>query len=286
MIYATFPTSGMYGVLSCMLHQLGHDVTDEALVRSIHLPLMMTCEDGVFRSGTSLCTPDWLDRALGPFGYHAAVETVPAESLCTRLSELPVAALELQVSKNLRRIVVCCGYAEKRWHFINIRMANSREPEEFLFTPGQVKKAAAEQVQLLTLKPCEPHTADIKPLLVNSYHTLSRMHAELASLWEARILRPQQIALEKSHFQALLGYTMALAHMIDDPSLYNDMYQFRRGMRCILYGNMYVAVMERFVHQDQLDACINALQEQIIDRLCYLGVSDRQLTKLMNSRTL
>ncbi len=276
MYYANFPTSGMYAVTACMLQHLGLDTTDVELALRIHLPCLITEENGEYHAGTELCSPQWMNLALLPMGWRMVEETLPAEGVTDRLRTLPTAAIMLPDEEGDSRWMVYAGQESRKFRFLNMCMKGSPDADCLLLTSGALRKALTGDVALRYLEPCEPQPVDMTGPLIESLKALVSYHQALHALWNEYLDRAHAKAVRETLLRPLLTYLTPLTLLLEDELLHTALTRLRQILLPMFYGKPLTIHLEYHVPFESVSLLLHALREHIRDHIA-LMTNDEEL---------
>ena len=280
MSYATFPTSGMYGIAACMLGHLGIETDDAALARSIELPCFFSYEDGVLRAGAAHDTPDDLNLALLPLGYHITSCTVPREELLGMLNTLTLAALPLAVTPTSKHCVVYTGKNKQYFCFENPQLPNSPEPPTLELSTVALRNRVEETVTLYTLQACPPQTVDLRARLYRSLRALRQYRSDLLAAWGETYTPRELQTFCTNYLRGLLYYGRPMAKLAGDNDLHRRLGVVLAAFRPMLYGRLVSICPGYYIPLDRPNTLVSGFEDLIIDRMFAHGISDEEIDRL------
>lgn len=280
MSYATFPTSGMYGITACMLGHLGIETDDAALARGMELPCYFSYEDGVLCAGAAHGTPDDLNLALLPLGYHMSSRTVSRDDLAGVLNTLTLAAVPLSVTPTSKHCVVYTGKSKQRFCFENPQLPNSPEPLTLELNTAALHKRTEETVTLYTLQACPPQTVDLRAQLYRSLRALRQYRQDLLSDWNKTYTPSELQTFCTNYLRGLLYYGRPMAKLAGDNDLYRRLGVVLAAFRPMLYGRLVSICPGYYIPNDRPQTLVSGFEDMIIDRMFAYGISDDEIDRL------
>lgn len=272
MKYVTLPYAGLLTGVSIMLHNLGIDIDDMDIARRMEAPYLFLHENQRYLTGSSLYQPKWINLYLHSLGLHLTEQTIARSDVFSFLRGAATAMVRLHTSKEKYHPVVYAGYQDGLYHFLNIKRAESTEPDSFALTKPMLNRRLDDFVQVYLLEQITPSETDYTPLLFDSLKNLDRYCHDLLIILQLTITKHDLNKVYATHLRPLIQDAMPMAALIGDLTLAEELRFLQHDYKHIFTGNVdgTVALCERLPKSSLLN-CIAWIKEDIIDRLYESG---------------
>ena len=168
MKYMTFNSSCSYAGLANLLSLQGYDAEDRKIALGMRLPYLFHYENGSYISGPMLQGEEWFSLYLKPIGFKLAERRLSREEACAVLRKGPPAMLGLWVSPKSKHAVICTGWRDGEYHFLNNKRQDSPEPETLCLTKADLMERLDGQVVTGTLERTAKTSVDYRSYLEKS----------------------------------------------------------------------------------------------------------------------
>ena len=172
MKYISLPGAGLLTGLAQILTHYNLNVEDLDIALGMEAPYLLVRNGENYAAGSSLYRPEWLAIYLQPHGFRLIENTLSKEDVPAFLRQHSPAMLKLEVTKGTNHPMVFEDYKNGRYSFVNIKPANSSEPDSVSLSAPMLKRRLADQVTIMTLEKCEPSAVDPVPYLIHSLYNL------------------------------------------------------------------------------------------------------------------
>lgn len=268
MKHINFTASGVLAGLANMLELLGVDAEDHTIALGMDAPFLFIQEGGHYLAGSGLYHPRWLDLYLMPRGFHMEEIRLPKEEVAAFLRSRRTAMLSIAVASDNRHPVVYAGYADGRYEFINVKRADSAEPDAFSFSTAMLKRRLSDQVIVYTLESRPPQQVDFLPLLHDSLKNLDAYLSEVLQALQRTVTREELRRLHAPLLRALMQDMQPMATLIGDFTLAEELRLLNHDYRHIFTQNSpaTVELWER-LPRSSICRCVAWLKEDINDQI-------------------
>lgn len=283
MKYVTLKGGAMLAGTANMLGLHGIDTSDTAIARGMEAPYLLLEEDGVYMTGAGLCRPKYLNYYLNPRGFHMSEVKLRRNEVGAFLRKQRTAMLRLNLTSGVRHPVVYCGYADKKYVFINPKPKYSTEPDTLFFSSPMLKSRLDEEVTLYLLEECPPTPVDFKALLLRSLDTLPKYMNDLLAAREKVVTLEELNELHRTIFRPLMADMLPMSDLIHDDILKAELQLLEHDYRHVFIGEVQqkIALYERLPRKS-MRLCLHWLYEDILDRLYEIGASEETMDEHAN----
>ncbi len=218
MKYVTFRSADFLAGVANMLECQGVECTDQDLLLAMKAPYIFHWENGSYYAGSRLYQPRWINPGLLTMGFRLEEQHLPAPELPRFLKTLKTAMLFLQAPRDERRLAVFTGFADGRYHFVNLQFANGGLPAQFDLSADQLKRRLDKEPAIFLLTPCEPEPLNLLPVLIDSMRNLTRYVQEVKEHYTPNITFAEYKANEE-FWRTLMVELGPMAYVAGDEHL-------------------------------------------------------------------
>ncbi len=274
LVTATFPGSGMYAIAACMLRLKDISVTDRDLALQMELPYLWASEDGQYKCGTALNSPEWMNLAVRPYGWQMVRREIPKADLWQYLVNHTPAAVpfaDMQPRLQLRYYVIP-KITKLRAQIIAMRMPGTPDMEErgaYSLTRSEILRRVPENepIPVFTLEKAKPATFDLKPYLYHSLNVVNAYHQAVEELWHTKLRRDAFDEQAIPLFQPLLQNARIMARISGDWAMEACIDDLRYCMWQYVYGRYYYKKLADHLDDDLLNESLWHVIRHIEERL-------------------
>ncbi len=280
MKYVNMADAELLAGLAMLLEPHGINTNDLDIALAIEAPYLILRENGQYLAGASLYRPDLLAVYLRPLGFKLQLNTLPKKEAMQHLRTLSLAVCTASLNKSASRLAVYDGFADGRYQFRHLKFRHSTEPEQESLTGSFLSRRLPEKVTIWTLESCPPESVSAAPYVKASLQNLGDYRQALLDHHRDRVTREQFYADYWPLIRPLVFDLLPLTALSGDNAFSNELAQLYHESRHVFYhGSPDVAVIEDHIQWYSIDICLNWLQENALDRLYALGVSDRAIKR-------
>lgn len=282
MKYISLPGAGLLTGLAQMLTHYNLNVEDLDIALGMEAPYLLVRNGENYAAGSSLYRPEWLAIYLQPHGFRLIENTLSKEDVPAFLRQHSPAMLKLEVAKGTNHPLVFKGYENGRYSFVNIKPANSPEPDSVSLSAPMLKRRLADQVTIMTLEKCEPSAVDPVPYLIHSLYNLRDYRQALLTAREYTVTQDELYReLHEPTFRAIIQEMYPLSLLINDRTLAEELRSLRHNYMHMFYSKQTDRVLlSDWLSQTSIKKCTAWMREDIIDRLFELGVAEELIDSI------
>lgn len=284
MKYMTLKSAERLTGLANMLEILGHDTEDHLIAKGMEAPYLFVRDNTGYRAGSKLYRPEWLNLYLIPRGFRMEEKLVPPSEACGYLRANSPAMLLLNVGKGVARPVVCTGYSDGKYTFINIKPQIAPDADTFTLTAPTLKRRLTEAIVISTLQPCTPESVDLLTPMMQSLVALDAYSVDVIKLFQHSISQHEFMHIRENLLRPLMQDLLPLTPFTDDFILAEELrllnHDYRHIFPCNERGDVMLSTQ---LPRNSIRKCITWLQEDILDRLHALGATDEMIDAFMHN---
>ncbi len=282
MKYIHFETSGMLAGLAAMLERCDHNTEDYWIALGMDAPWLFLKEGDQFIAGQGLYTPRWMNLYLRPLGFRLVKTTLPKDVVPAFLRQHQPAMLVLSIDRGICHPVVCTGYENSRYSFINVKTEDSHEPDQLSLSRPMLLRRLDDHVSMLTLEKCPPETVDFTPLLAASLQALTVYERTLMKVCTQPITRAELHELRTPLLRSLMVDMLPMAQLLHQETFYEELRMLNHDYRHIFTRNTPETVELRDrLPRSSIRQCLAWMRENIVDRLHDHGLTDEQVDEVL-----
>ncbi len=263
-----------------MLGLYGIDSSDTAIAKGLEAPYLLLLDENGYTAGTGLYQPKHANLYLHPRGFHMSEHRIPKAETAAFLRDQRCALLTLNVTDTARRMVVYSGYADRKYHFLNLKQRFSMEPDTLSFASTALRNRLDAEVTVYTLEECPPVQEDVLSLLILSLKNIQACRKELAAC-PARVSQEEFDRLDKRLFRPLMQDVPPVVSLINDETFLEEALLMNQDYRHLLIRDFGQDVLLRGkLPLESAMLCLQYLHEVILDRMYEHGADDELLESL------
>lgn len=275
MKYVSITNGGMLAATAALLFRNGIDVEDRDIAIGMEAPYLFAFQSDRYCAGKALYTPSYLNNYLVPKGFSLNLESLPRAEAIQRMTDNEAVVLPLRIQTQIIHPVLFTDYDHCAFHFDNIKMKISPEPDTLVLTKQMLQHRLSERVSLYTLKRCEPTPFNPIPILVESLDTLDQFYFDIRAWYRKKIYPDALIKLRHTHLDPLLKHMSPLMPLAGDMQLHRIMKELYHHLTHVGYLQEGPSeYLDDYVPWPYLKVVIHGIREIIFDRFYALGVSD------------
>ncbi len=271
----TFERSDKLAGVASMLEYFGYEAQDRDIALGMEAPYLFVQDEGIWRAGSRLYHPEWINLYLEPRGFRMEEGVLPRDDVGAFLrSHCPV-LMQMKLEKGILTPVVFKGYADGRYHFESIGWGKDGGFQALSLSVPMMKRRLHDEVLVCTLEPCEPHPVDFVPCLKATLDGLGQYRQEVMDACMQTVNRAAYQEMQTTLLRALMRDLRPMIQLIPDMMLSAE-------LRCLehYYGHVFmidgpeeVSLEQCFTRRD-IRKCLLWYRELVVDRLYALTGDD------------
>ena len=258
MKYMYFNSSCSYAGVANLLYLKGIDTEDFVIANAIYLPYLLLKDGASYLAGPMLQSKEIFDIYLNILGYEFIEENYDKDEVLKILEASDKNyMLGVNIAPGNKHAIIFKDYKDNRFRFINNKYDDSDEPDEFVWTAGELKERLDEVTQIAHLEKCDAKDVDMEEPLLKSIENLGALKKDIINFSKHVITKQELRESMNTLFRAALLDLVTMFILIEEDKLMKRTIRLQRQFINLIKKGKDSLVLEEEMDVDSLVDVLN-----------------------------